>query len=424
MTSTGLCLKETFTLKSSQLQHAEALEFTDKELSFKVYESVAHCEEYWDQIRCEDPFYSPEYFKVLESKVFHSAKPLYAFVFLKDEEEPFSFFYLQKKRLDLMDSIDVDQFKEGSGFWAKMKYRLQKIFFPLAHFDLMVAGNVLLTGKYGFRGCHNKVETSDYEILARLLKNLRCKVRKTDYRFSVTLIKDFFEEEKLKEPNTTGFAEMQFDPSMVLNIRPDWSSFEDYLLDMKSKHRVRTKKHLKNGETIKVRTLSQNEVVQLDSVLVGMYDSVISTSGFNMARIENGYFAQMAQSFQDQFFIDGMYHDSKLVGFYSYMIKNDALLSHFIGYDEDVNREHSIYMNILLGLIKNAIDLKVKELFYYRTALEIKSSVGAEPRDMYCYLVHHNPVVNLLVRYVIKTFFPKPVWTPRSPFKNSDNSDN
>jgi hypothetical protein len=122
-------------------------------------------------------------------------------------------------------------------------------------------------------------------------------------------------------------------------------------------------------------------------------------------------------AFPSQFFIDAMFLENRLLGFYSYMIKDGALLSHFIGYDEENNKEYSIYMNILLGLIRNAIDLKVSKLFYYRTALEIKSSVGAVPHKMYMYIKHNNAIINSSMGVIIKAFFPVPKWTPRNPFK-------
>ncbi len=417
MVDAGLCLKEAITRNPNILGNSDVLKFTDKELTFKVFKSIEDCQEHWPSIRCEDPFYSPEYFKILESDCFDSALPLYAFVFVKDEDVPIAAYCLHKKKLKLSDSIEVDKFREGTGFLAGFKYWLQRIFFPMVNFNLMIVGNILLTGKYGFRGTTGKVQLIDYQILKRLLNRLKCKVIKTDYKFGGSLVKDFFDEEKIPKPNKTGFNELQVDPSMILHIRPDWNSMDDYLLDMKSKHRVRVKKHLKQGNSLEIRTLETKEVEHYDDQLFTLYDSVIRTSGFNMASVGEGYFGRMAKAFPGQFFIDAMFLENRLLGFYSYMIKDGALLSHFIGYDEENNKEYSIYMNILLGLIRNAIDLKVGKLFYYRTALEIKSSVGAVPHKMYMYIKHNNPIFNSLMGIIIKTFFPVPKWTPRNPFK-------
>ena len=422
MVDAGLCLKETIKRNHLNLVKENSLEFIDKELTFKIYKSVEDCLEYWPCIRCEDPFFSPEYFKILEQRTMNAVKPLYCFVFIKNDVEPISMYFMQKKKLRLTDNINIEKFKEGTGTWAGVKNFLQRIFFPFVNFDLMVVGNVLLTGKYGFRGSDGTVQLKDYQILNRLLKNLRCKVRKTPYEFNGALIKDFFPNEKLSQKRGIRFAEIQFDPSMVLHIRPDWRNMDDYLLDMKSKHRVRIKKHLKQSSDLTIRLLNNKEVSDHEEEIFVLYDAVVRASGFNMATADRGYFTKLSDKFPNQFFVNGIFLKGSLVGFYSYMLKDGVMMSHFIGYDEKNNKEFAIYFNILLGLIRNAIETKVEKLYYYRTALEIKSSVGAVPHDMYCYLTHMNPLLNSLVGVAIKTFFPVPKWTPRNPFKLTDSS--
>lgn len=414
------CLKELFTYQNRKsLEEDDVLVIKDKEFTFKVYKNIDQCQEYWPCILCEDPFYSPEYFKILESSSFSGAKPLYAFVFIADDLEPIASYYMQKKVVKLSDSIDLTKFNEGASLWAKAKNVLQRLFFPLVYFNMMVVGNLLLTGKYGFRGVDNQLKDADYDILKRLLKKLEPKLRKTEFKFRGALIKDMYEEERPSDPAKIGLGELQVDPNMIVPIHADWSSMDDYLLDMKSKHRVRTKKHLKQGASIEIKQLSPAEVINLDDEITYLYKSVVTASGFNLASAEKGYFSQMVSSFPNRFFLNGMFIEGKLIGFYTYMIKENSLLSHFIGYDESLNKKHSIYMNILLGLIKNSIEHKAENLYYYRTALEIKSSVGAEPHDMYCYLVHNNTLINKTVGLIIKTFFPTPVWTQRRPFKTA-----
>ena len=418
MSNSLLCIKESLTNENKEkVKQGKVITFSDKELSFKVYTSISDCEEYWSCISCEDPFFSSDYFKILENAKLNGALPLYAFAFVEGEEQPIEAFHFHKKKLRLIESIETDKFVEGSSLGAKFKYWLQRIFFPLVYFNMLVVGNLLLTGKYGFRGADGNVKSNDFNVLKRLLKGLKCEVAGTEYKFRGALIKDFFEDERCKNSSKNGLGEFKVDPSMILNIRPSWSSFDDYLLDMKSKHRVRTKKHLKTGKGLNIRALEPHEVRKMEDKIFELYSSVIKASGFNMVTVNHGYFTEMAETFPDKFVVNGMFHDEELLGFYTYMIKEGAMMSHFIGYDETNNKKHSLYMNILLGLIRNSIEHKVEKLYYYRTALEIKSSVGAEPVDMYLYLMHNNTILNKCVDFIIRTFFPNPVWTPRSPFK-------
>jgi hypothetical protein len=52
-----------------------------------------------------------------------------------------------------------------------------------------------------------------------------------------------------------------------------------------------------------------------------------------------------------------------------------------------------------------------------RTALEIKSSVGAEAHSMVLYLKANNSILNLGVSKALSYLKPDEKWVPRSPFK-------
>jgi hypothetical protein len=90
--------------------------------------------------------------------------------------------------------------------------------------------------------------------------------------------------------------------------------------------------------------------------------------------------------------------------------------AHFIGIDYHYNKSHSLYQNILYDFIREAIKNKSGQLTFGRTAMEIKSTVGAVAYPLYSYLKFSNGFLNSL----IKPFIPSETntgWIPRSPFK-------
>jgi hypothetical protein len=95
----------------------------------------------------------------------------------------------------------------------------------------------------------------------------------------------------------------------------------------------------------------------------------------------------------------------------------DELDAHYLGYEDEVNRDHQLYLNMLLNIVQCAIEKRFRSIFFARTALEIKSSVGAEPHDMYFYLQHSKGFHNKLLPHIFNLLDPKEEWTPRSPFK-------
>ncbi|MBK6950002.1 MAG: hypothetical protein IPH16_19740 [Haliscomenobacter sp.] len=59
----------------------------------------------------------------------------------------------------------------------------------------------------------------------------------------------------------------------------------------------------------------------------------------------------------------------------------------------------------------------MNRVVFARTALEIKSSVGAVARPARVYLAHVNPFLNCLLPYAVRLVEPKEEWTPRHPFR-------
>jgi hypothetical protein len=51
--------------------------------------------------------------------------------------------------------------------------------------------------------------------------------------------------------------------------------------------------------------------------------------------------------------------------------------TYFLGYDDSIQREKMLYLNMLYDMIAYSINKGFKEIIFARTALEIKSSVGA-----------------------------------------------
>ena len=91
--------------------------------------------------------------------------------------------------------------------------------------------------------------------------------------------------------------------------------------------------------------------------------------------------------------------------------------TYFLGYDDSIQRENMLYLNMLYDMIAYSIKKDFKEIVFARTALEIKSSVGAKPITMYGLISHTNPLVNPYMSIIFKYLEPKTIWQQRNPFK-------
>ena len=130
------------------------------------------------------------------------------------------------------------------------------------------------------------------------------------------------------------------------------------------------------------------------------------------------YFIAMKKVLGDEFKFISVQLNGNTVAFLSAYKFRDNLEAHLVGLDYDLLRSHALYQNILYYFVRMAIENKCFKLFFGRTATEIKSTVGAVPVKLNCYLKLNNGLANLMV----KPFMPtndKSDYIARSPFKKA-----
>jgi hypothetical protein len=127
-------------------------------------------------------------------------------------------------------------------------------------------------------------------------------------------------------------------------------------------------------------------------------------------------FFYLKQNLSDDFEFVGYFVEQQLVGFTCSIFWGDNLEGHTIGLDYEFNNKYAVYQNILYDDIDTAIKRGKKRVVFGRTALEIKSGVGAEPADMQCYIRHPNTIGNKLLKPVFR-HIKTSEWIQRSPFK-------
>jgi len=282
---------------------------------------------------------------------------------------------------------------------------------------MMTVGNLYLTGDYGMYLAQQS-DQEKFELLSDILKMLRKELCGTPYRFSGVLYKDFFEKEEIQLPSNLGLTRFCIDPNMILPIRESWKNFDDYLGDMRSKYRVRLKGGMRKFRGIEKRELNYDQVCQYNDEIYKLYNDILDGSGFVLARGDENYFKVLKELLGEELHVIGYFLDDKLVGFYTWVLEDTKMDSHFIGINSELNLRHQLYLNILLDLVRDSINQGAKSLYFFRTALEIKSSIGAEPYEMACYFRHMNPLLNkFLIPPAFKYFVPQQSWVQRHPFK-------
>jgi len=105
-----------------------------------------------------------------------------------------------------------------------------------------------------------------------------------------------------------------------------------------------------------------------------------------------------------------------LIGFTTFFIGENQSDAHLIGIDYSANKQFSLYQNMLYDYIEEGIKVQTKSIDFGRTAMEIKSTIGAVPVESQVLVKMRNPLLNGLACLLMDSSAPVP-WIQRHPFR-------
>jgi hypothetical protein len=204
---------------------------------------------------------------------------------------------------------------------------------------------------------------------------------------------------------------------MFMTVSPKWNMFEDYLNDLSSKYRVRARKVLSVSEQVIKKELTLEEIAVSKQQMQGLYDNVMNHVAFNMAVLNIDFFEEMKKLYGDQCSVLGYYLNNELVSFAClFHVDVNILHVHYIGLNYELNKTFKLYNRMLLDFVRFAIEKGKRNIHFGRTATEIKTTIGAEPKALHAYLKMNNGLVNSTLPYFLKRIKPAE-FIARNPFK-------
>jgi hypothetical protein len=216
-----------------------------------------------------------------------------------------------------------------------------------------------------------------------------------------------------------GYHAFEVDPNMVVAIDPSWRSFDDYSRALSAKYRRKAKDARKRAAPLTMHQLDRAAIEREASTLYALYHQVHAKAHFRLANPGPGYFPALAAALGDALVVRMWSRDDTPVGCSIALGRGARLEAHMVGLDYRISQELGVYPAALYQFIADAIARGASTLSMGRTALEIKSSIGAVAEPMTCYLRHGNPVGNRLIAPIVGQLSPTP-WTPRQPFAADD----
>lgn len=356
--------------------------------SAEVYSSVAQFPfNKWQNFVPENNLmHEFKYLKLLEEN--QAGRMEFRYVFVKQNKETIGVCYFQ-----------IVNFKGAklSTYHAEnaIANTLKSLALPLLNVNLMVGGNLLMTGEKGMFFRRDLNEDLIIEAYLQIVKS----ILNSNSDLGAFLMTDLYESDSVFKVNflKNGFHQIFEEPDMIMHLKPEWNTFKDYLVSLSSKYRVRAKKCISLSKTLVRKNLSFQEVLSLENEIQVLYYNTISKSNFNLIELQKGFFAEQKKIYSNRYMIFGYFLNEKLIGFNSLYCNNNKGEVHYIGLDYEINKEHATYQRMLYDMIDCGIERKFEQLHFGRTAPEIKSTVGAVPLAVSGMLKHKNGIVNSLI---------------------------
>lgn len=371
----------------------------------------------WSGLDCEKNLYfNRNFLKSIEKN--HPKITFFYIVLIDKNKKPKAFasiqiidFYIETVQNDLKNLTErLKCFGHKLNFFPDKK--------PL---KLLICGNTFVSGEHGVFIEQNQ----DKKIIIKKLAKEILQFAKTHKKLKIDafLLKDFANEslfitDELKDLNYHPFS---IEPNMVLNIDKNWENFDAYLVSMKTKFRVKSKKAIQLSSALKIEDVTAENIETQLPKMTALYKKVATKASFNLSDFNLATYKGFKENFGDNYVLRTYWLQNEIVGFMSGVINKNSLDAHFVGIDYELNRTHAIYQRMLYNYIEIAIEKSLKTINFGRTASEIKSSVGATPQDLTVYLRHKKSITNRILKLFLQRVQPTP-FQQKFPFKSVTHS--
>lgn len=370
----------------------------------------------YEDLKCKNNLYfHPSYLIALET---HNSQIKFAYIVLSNELGNYIGFFV----IQVIDFYS-DSFQDDTQTifeYLKCIARNLRILPQGKPLKVLTCGNTFVTGEHGVFIRSDQDKKNIVKQFSKAIAGLVNSKKELNEEIDVYMIKDFTKESTFitDELKSDGFYDFKVAPNMVMKINKEWNDFEDYLLAMKTKFRVKAKKALLKSERLHIADIQLKDLDSIIPQMTELYKKVSNKASFNLGAFNLITYKTLKENLGEYYILKGYWLGTKLVGFMSGVInQKDILDAHFVGIDYDLNRELAIYQRMLYDYVDIAIQRKVKQINFGRTASEIKSSVGATPEEMTIYLKHRKHLPNKILSLFLKKIKPTG-FNQKYPFKS------
>ncbi len=366
----------------------------------------------WTSLVKDSLFLSYDYLKSLELGLDSME---YRYVLIYDAElNPVMAAYFQ-----IIDIEEVDQYYKD----YLMRYVGESVvngLLPSTNLRMVMCGNLFVCGENGFIASETIDEKEGMELLSEGFKRI-AKSLDNEEKASIMLVKELYPE---NDPNMDAFKKdnfhpLQIDCNMVLNLPPEWDNLDDYLHSMTSKFRTKAKSVLQRSAALEIRSLSDEEMQEAIEEIDALHFEVVNRAEFSLGTLNAATFVELKRRMPLSFEFVAYYLKGEMIGFSASFVCKEFLDAAHVGINYKFNTELALYQRMLYDFVQLALDRKLEQIRFGRTAEQLKSSLGALPVNMRLYIKHRNSMVNHLMKRFVEKVKPS-TFELRRPFKKAE----
>jgi hypothetical protein len=215
------------------------------------------------------------------------------------------------------------------------------------------------------------------------------------------------------------WARATFDPVMEVPLDPTWTSSDQWQEALRTKARTKVRSILARSADLRVERITDPAALdRLGPDLIALYEQVYGRASIVMGGLEARDFVRLAQKLEGDFMLVTYHDGDALIGFHCGLHHADSATveAYYVGFEAEINKERALYQRMLFEFIEWGISLRASRVVMGRTALEIKSTLGAFPVPLSTFVHIQLPLAMPFLRWMIRQAPPHP-FKPRRAWR-------
>ena len=283
---------------------------------------------------------------------------------------------------------------------------------------VMVCGNLLSWGFHAAAFAAGEDPATLWPGIAEAIYRVR-RAERLSGQTNLVMVKDISEREAGGAAALERFSyrALETEPNMVLEIRPEWRSYDDYLASLDGSYRKSARKIFKELEAAGCTVAAVQGIERHAEALHRLYLQVHENASLRLVTLPATYLPALERVAGESLRTTLVRRAGETLGFVTTIKDGETAIAYYIGFDRAAAAGGvPLYLRLMHTTVADAIAFGCKRLSLGRTALEPKSRLGARPEKTQVYVRHRLPALNWLVRGLLQVI-PHDEPPERHPFK-------